>query len=451
MKVPHLIDGPLLLDLYHAKVGKINKIVFLFGDRHNRPKYGCGTDPNMGCSNVNDCQTIVEFTEQVFKNSPTCVDFFFETPFIWKELLEKPLLSKKEKELREKGSHTKPAGVIFEDIDQKYADCFKPSKMGCLPFGNVRMHYADLRFASAGDDIGRSLRVFSEQNYVLPHLRDTLERVLPIEEAFIQHGFTEEFKKRVPECYSTLREFQHKLKSKQTRTNIRESLLYATNQSQKKPLLYDQIVPKAKKRLEIQRSRIKKQWMALEPSMRKELEPTVAKLVKSYIGLVEFTLESVIKRPAIDLIGKISNVFLLLSNTAIVMDLYLLFRMLKPNLSDSHIVIIYVGAAHVVNYSIFLRKTGFAHLIWKSPESKDEKKCIKFPSKVIDKINALVRSFPKNRCSYPRKTELRALAEHFGRKESDIEACLKESSRRLLISENTVLQVVWESILLKIF
>ncbi len=130
----------------------------------------------------------------------------------------------------------------------------------------------------------------------------------------------------------------------------------------------------------------------------------------------------------------------------IIMDVYLFLRMLRSDLRDSHIVVIYAGAAHSKRYSNLLKATKLGKVIWSHPMKLDAK-CIEIPEKVSRQVEKMVQKLPRTKCSYSKKLEEKTIARQYKREDSEIRKAIEETSRMIRVPKNVIRSVVWESLL----
>jgi len=371
---------------------------------------------------------------QIFK-SPVCVDFFLETYFVRKSL------SRKQRP-RKKGT----TNLLIKDAMDKYEGCLRPSKIECPSFGNVRMHYIDLRSrisANSPSFYSRGHKRTIHENYLYPQAKAPALTIITTEARFRKVKFgVRKALWEIPDYRLAIAELKKQLKSKRGWEHYQESVRYVLGQTQKKPSGYQSLPSKSKRLMDVQREKIQKQWLALGPELQRKLKPKIKNFVEKYLEFNGRTRRVILNTPDFDMASQIGTFFILLIIFPAVMDVYFLLRMLKPSLSDSHIVVAYAGDLHIRSYARFLGGLKFCRPIWKRPM---DSKCIEIPHRVIKEVNSLVKTFPKSRCSYPRVDEIHLLAKHFGRSEAVIKTCLKETAEILSLSEDEVLRKVWQA------
>jgi len=128
---------------------------------------------------------------------------------------------------------------------------------------------------------------------------------------------------------------------------------------------------------------------------------------------------------------------------ALVMDVYLLARLLKPSLIDSKIAIIYAGYRHIQNYKYFFSKYSLANLIWEQPRTKTDagdNKCILIPKTIQQKVREITKSYPDSKCLTTRS--LNHLAEKFKVSNDLIKTCLTQTSNIHKVPEWKIVELI---------
>ena len=132
--------------------------------------------------------------------------------------------------------------------------------------------------------------------------------------------------------------------------------------------------------------------------------------------------------------------FYMTVSLTIVMDIYLILRTLRSDLTDSNIVIIYAGNAHIKNYSTFLGNAFTNSLIY---DSTTVKKCIKIPFNIIDKVYSITKNLKCQTCTYSNEEILNVLSERY--EKENIEYAIDKTKKEYNIPERKVLKLVWNN------
>lgn len=415
MELPSNIDGPVSLSIFHIKFEKdIDKLILLFGDTHTYPKYTCEPGEfQEGCS-YEGCETIIDFLEETFKKSKSCIDFFLETDFLT------PLLPKYEH-----------PDIVMVNIKERFEDCFQRQNKKCLKYGNVRAHYSDLR-----THINEKVLL-----YLFPGLEKEIKD--------LRKQFSEGQIEIVPDYFDIMNKYKRNLKTYDE--HFRKTIMYITGLSDEEPPL--EIPVKAKDIFNFHRRKIKKQWNALSKNVKEKIAEKIEDVVETYIketekirrhwfeGFTDFT-----EKVDLDDIYRMLK-FLLTLQVSIIMDVYLLLRALRKDLDDSNIAIVYAGNRHISSYSSFLEKTFDKPIFETKPPPKS--KCIKIPENIKKKVQRITLNYPERRCSYGRRDLIQVLSFYFGKDRKTINSCLKQTSFVNNMSESNVLKILDKTLNIK--
>jgi len=139
-----------------------------------------------------------------------------------------------------------------------------------------------------------------------------------------------------------------------------------------------------------QKVKIQKQWDALGPRIRNLVRPVVLLEVEKYLNIYAKEVKEFVATSDFDIIMDETYIGMEFEDPiTIIMDVYLFLRMLRSDLTDSHIVVVYAGASHTKRYSNLLKDTKLGKVIWSRPMKLDVK-CIEIPEKVSKQVEKMV-------------------------------------------------------------
>lgn len=359
--IPNIIDGPVSMYVYHLK----KKLVILFGDSHTQPKYMC-SDWGPPATKFPD------FLQKLFLESRFCVDFFFETKYIPKESTAKPFKSTED--------------IMINDVRNQFQDCLTSvSKDKCQKYGNVRMHYVDIR------------------HHDLPQEQVNAYYLYPSVYKSLRWFWNTNFKKKLSqrEVYM-FHEINKSLNAKETVSVIK----YIIGLTNVKP----NVSVFARKDIETMRRLLDKQLNVLPVNLKKKIQHAFAKDLDENISYLLNIAKSSFNSMAMSQYAHkldISsvNVILFARIPIILMDTYLMARLFKLSLKDGKLAIIYAGAEHIENYSNFLNNNLNGSIeVFKKPMSMFRVKCIKIPDSVVTTITKITSEYPTKQCSMKKKS-----------------------------------------------
>jgi hypothetical protein len=409
MELPAKINGPVSFYAYHLQVGSINKLILLFGDIHNFPKYTCRP-----CEK--DCHTVIDFLKDTFKNTKVCTDFFMERRYY----------------RRGDSQYVHNPTLLISEIEHEFLYCFNSSKKDCEKFGNVRMHYADTRLDGAFLMIRHIFReIFPEYTELKPDFE--VEKC----ETFIKH-FKENIGKFKP--------------------RFKEIFMYILGLIDESPSFSD---PKTKDYVNFQRDKIQKQRNALSPEIKKEAKQMIINLYMRFVEKVFGYWDYWDRWDYINCLKDLScTKNILIGLSTILMDVYLLLRMLRKDLNDSNIVIVYAGKFHIEQYSKILddfpniRNITRQHKesIYKTDFIVYDEKCVEIPEKARKEIYSISLGLPKNKCLYKESEMIEIIAdqyeEHIYFKNQItvpiVNSCLNKTAEKHNLTRNEVLNIIWK-------
>lgn len=391
MELPSKIDGPTSMYIYHLG-GDINKLVIMLGDRHNLPMYGCGT-----CTE--DCQRLPEFLKETFKKSKTCIDFFIETPFISKETPSVKFDSSK---------------ILMSQIRREFEDCLWKTKDECAKYGNVRMHYSDIRQSGTTNLIE-----------FIGYLHPTIYRdLLKFYRSKCVSRLTEDQKKTLDRMFFNL--------NINKTTEIIEYVIGLRNKLPPNSEVHDI----ADETREFQRKKIAKQLKVLPEYMKEVILEHHSRIISSFIKDQIINLKAkllhIIMRGVCNSSAKLQLFVSMLGVIADpIMDVYLLARLLKPSLSDSRVAIVYAGSYHINLYDEFFRKRDFAKRLWSQPTKHPIVKCIKIPKDIILEVKKITEKYPIGKCSTKKllRNAENEIAKIYDVTPEQVHKCLQETSK----------------------
>ena len=407
MEIPRNIDGPVSLYIFHIE--EINKMVLLFGDRHTLPKYTCEPGEYQEGCGYEGCETVIDFLEKTFNKSETCIDFFLETDFL------SPLSPRYE-----------GGDVLIVNVENRFHECFQSKK--CPE--HTRLHYSDLRM-----HIRENILL-----YLFPGLE---KEIKDIKSQF-------QGRKEIIPDYSELKQKYNENKLTYD-LHFAKTIMYITGLSDERPPLS---IPKQSLDIfNFHRRKVQKQWNALPKNLVERVKQTMKDLVDKYFESSNMLRTNFIESRGegtgiedIEVVYSKLRLFMAIS-MSIIMDVYLLLRMLRKDLNDSHIAIVYAGNIHIESYKVFLYKTFRGCDVVYQTDAPPGSKCIKIPENIVEKVRKITSQFPKSRCLTRGKTPVkniesqkRILSLYFDQNIKMINSCLKQTSSQHKMSEEQVLQ-----------
>jgi len=396
MELPSKIDGPVSMYIYHLR-GDINKLVIMIGDEHSLPKYGCKT-----CSE--DCRKLPVFLKQIFKKSKICIDFFLEFPFI------------------PKGSGWYKSGddqVLLAEIRREFEKCLLKTKDECARYGNVRMHYSDIRqFLSSNLS-----NLLGSLGYLHPDIYHDLKRLVKIK-CKTTTQLTEDQKRTLDRMFFNL--------NTSKTTQIIEYVIGLRDKLPPNSEVHD--TPDEFR--EFQKNKISKQLKVLPNYLREsileEYSQNLSSFINSYIGYLKNLIISIIHN---NICSSRNITHLVIFTLGVIgspmMDVYLLARLLKPSLSDSRIAIIYAGDNHIRNYNNFFNKRPFVKTVWLQVRKDPIVKCIKIPKEIVQEVKKITEKYPSEKCSTKKLLENaeKEIAKIHDVSPEKVHRCLQETSK----------------------
>lgn len=311
------INGPVSF----AAVQYGDKFVLLFGDFHTYPIGTCAK-----CHNNNDCVGLLKWLIELFKSSDACIDMFFEEP-----LFNLGGTSNRERE-----------ALLINQISNAFADCFKDDNE-CLKYGNVRMHFSDIRRQTG-------LMRFKTKGSMFQY------------KALHEIG-------RYDHPLSFIKELSEQ-------NTIYNTLMYYIGKMDRSELDYLSKVMLKSDSIDV-RGRIKKQLDGIEDrSLRNHIVEFFSNRIKDKNEVVLMVMA---------LLPQTKNYYAfrgsIISMIAELMNLYAMARFFKTSLDDSNTVVFYAGDGHIDAYIDFFKTLKNTKVLIRHKARSIGRKCIKFSRK----------------------------------------------------------------------
>ena len=336
------INGPVSFYAYYLQTSQ--KLILLFGDVHSLPAGTC-----VSCDTKLTCVGIIEWLTKLF-DIPVCIDFFLEQDFPDSRFVEKS------KEL------------LIAKVKQTFL------KSDVSKFGNVRIHHSDIR---------------SKKDFLL----ETMEWI----------GVLIRKKRNTKEDFILLQI----VANMHTKSTILQATLYLIGEYQppNKRKWASELFPyyksnKSNKLFNV-RKRIKKQLDGIGDTAIKQ---SIVEYATSRLNTLNTDLKKEIELIAEDerkqkSYGKVNKIIIHMNT--IVMDVYLLARLFKDSMKDSHVVVIYAGDYHIKTYVEFLEDYMKPIKLISKPRPSiiSNKKCIHMSQDDNDILSEYINQYESKICS----------------------------------------------------
>ena len=356
------ISGPVSCTRYKISDGKYVKDIYLFGDQHIMQKNFCDEE----------FIEIQDYLDELFRNNKSkLIDFFIETP----------------KELFRFGPDFDENAHYINKVKSKFKDCILDESLNSCPYNKIRFHKVDIRFNSL------DIPYLKEVDKYIFLLREELPEATDIYPSDINQ-VKENLKQTYEFFYNTLPQIYDFCK------NIIYPIIDSGNQFlySKYAELFDtnNIVSK-----EILKSgRYSNNIIEFS---KKEIEEIISSdLSPTFINIFEENRNDLNDKEKFEILIGINynNILLAITDfmqmiiaiSSVIMDSYVLSRMLKEKFSieesfdkyksnekkygPEHIyiknIIVYAGESHCQNYIKFLDEMGFNKTVIKSGPTWEE-------------------------------------------------------------------------------
>lgn len=364
---PTILSGPSFVYVSHLKMKELDKIIMIFGDIHVPPS-----------SRSRKGEWFWDFLKRLFRDSKVCVDFFAEHGYYSK------YNSKKQK------MDIPKQAKLFYEIEKIFGDCFV-SKPSCKDFGNVRMHYADIRWIDAKEVL---------ISVLFPSTCKVLRKISAISDP-------ERRRKYLLRFYSEI--------------NLMEAfpvIDYIIGLNKSLPKRAWKYCPAAYNFIEEQHALIAKQLNGLDVKIKNKL----LKFFSKASSIFEIEKELTNRLPKNYFFVRDGKVVVngedfipvKIALAAIIMDAYLLSRVLKESIADSKIAVIFAGDIHAERYVKFFESLKENQVLFLSKRNPKRGQNFKIPKTLNSRLNSIINTYPPHKCWTKKRIhrELVKISEH---------------------------------------